>query len=468
LRAGSIVVATGLLWLPAMLAMDPPRGPVAFPSTQGGVNFAIGNHPRADGRGVVLPPELVHRVWEDLPYASVRVASEESGRPLHPVEASGWWFARGRSFWSEQPGAAALLSVRRAFYLTHGYEGPNNRSLYDARSDSPVLALLLWRLPFAYWPSGLLIPLAVVGVVVATAQRRRAWVPVLGFAATVLLPLILFFVCARFRAPAWPALALLAALGAGSLATRSPARWALFAGLYLVLNAPWASAIRESPGWTQRVRGEALFNAGRPEEARAHFEKALEVNPEDLKATLGLAAVAERRGELAEAEAYLRRAPALEGSWLREAALARVLDRQGRTAEAATRLRKAVADYPESAELQGRLGLTLEALGADEEAFRALEAAALRGTRDPEVFNSIGRYRRLAGDPTGAEDAWTTALSLDPRHFKARFNRGLLRAERQDVDAAFDDLERAVAGAPDPESRERALRALRLVRNRLP
>ncbi len=465
-RAGALAGAALALWAGPAILMASHGAGFRFPATQGGINFYVGNHPGADGRGVSAPG-LEAGGWRDFAEASVRAAGTAVGRPLTPAGASRYWTRKGVEFWREHPGEALALTAAKAVYLIHGYETPNNRSLYAAREDVPWLGAVLWRVPGFYWPTGLLLPLALAGA--WTVRRRRAWRPVLLTALLVLGPLVLFFVCARFRTPALPALALLAAPGATALFRRSRGAWAVFLAAYLAANIPWPGAVAADPARDRLARAEALLNAGRTAEAAVEYRRVLVLDPAEGRAHLGLAVVADRRGDpglaLAEADSA---ATTIGNSWELQSVWAGILEREGRTAEAAGHLARAAKAYPENPDLWGRWGLALEALGKDDDAWRALEEAARRGSRDPEVWNSLGRYRRLLGERPAALAAWDRALALDPNHFKARFNRGLFHAEDGERGPALRDLEAALAAAPDSASAARARRALALARSRLP
>ncbi len=467
-RAAAPILVAALIWTGPALIMAAHGAGLRFPSTQGGVNLYVGNHPGADGRGVSAPALGPVGGWRDFADASVRAASAAVGHSATPSEASAWWSRKALAFWREHPGPALRTTAAKALYLFHGFETPNNRSIYEGRRDVPWLGAILWKLPMAYWPSGLLFPLALVGA--WSVRRRRRWRPVLLAFVTVLLPMVFFFVCARFRVPTLAPLALLAGAGTAALfAGRNPGRWTAFAVLYLVLNAPWPGAVREDPARDALARGEAALNAGRPAEAEAAYRRALDLDPGEGRAELGLAVAAEREGDLPRALAGVERAAGrLPKSWEVQAAWGRILERMGRKEEAVSRLQAAAADFPENPELWGRLGLLLETLGRTGAAREDLERAARAGSRDPEVWNSLGRFRRLAGDRAGGRSAWDRAIDLDPGSFKARFNRGLLSAEEGKREAALDDLSRALAAAPDSASAAGVRRALALARSRLP
>jgi hypothetical protein len=98
----------------------------------------------------------------------------------------------------------ALAARRRAGWLLAGDdEIPRNQEIYAARAWSPVLRILLWKVPGLTFPFGLLLPLGIVGLAVASRQA-----PFLAASAAVLaVAVIAFFVTARYRAPLVPLLA---------------------------------------------------------------------------------------------------------------------------------------------------------------------------------------------------------------------------------------------------------------------
>jgi tetratricopeptide (TPR) repeat protein len=93
----------------------------------------------------------------------------------------------------------------------NGYEIPNNQNVYIARTYSSVMSLLMFNRPF-YFPFGLFLPLALIGLTV-TARDWRKYLLCYLVVGSYLTSLLLFFVCARFRQPVIPILIPFAVLG---------------------------------------------------------------------------------------------------------------------------------------------------------------------------------------------------------------------------------------------------------------
>jgi 4-amino-4-deoxy-L-arabinose transferase-like glycosyltransferase len=191
-------------------------------ASQGGVNFYIGNNPLSDGVTAVVPgtsPDW----WEGYDQTHA-MATEGLGRVPSESEVSQYFFAKGRAFWSEQPGAALANFARKARYLVNRQEWANNKCLYTFVDEfAPATG---W-LPVGFWIVG---PLGLLGLAL-TLRRWRELFPLWGFLATYGLSVALFFVNARFRAPMVPFLIVYGAAAAVWLVQRARARDFRAAGL---------------------------------------------------------------------------------------------------------------------------------------------------------------------------------------------------------------------------------------------
>jgi len=64
------------------------------------------------------------------------------------------------------------------------------------------------------------------------------------------------------------------------------------------------------------------------------------------------------------------------------------------------------------------------------------QATAKASPRKPRVWNNLGYAREIAGDTTGAREAYLAALALDPDHVKARINLSRVEASAAERESA--------------------------------
>jgi hypothetical protein len=104
----------------AVVAHDP-----VFIASQGGINFYIGNHARADGTTPNVPGlgSGVTATYE----APVLEASRLAGRPLRASEASAFWFSQGFQFWRDYPREAVVLYAKKVAMVWNRRELPNTQ-----------------------------------------------------------------------------------------------------------------------------------------------------------------------------------------------------------------------------------------------------------------------------------------------------------------------------------------------------
>ncbi len=275
-------------------------------TSQGGVNFWIGNNPLADGTYRPLVPGQQVPGYER---AGARILAEQAvGHPLAAGEVSGYWFRRALSWARAEPGAFVRLQFAKLGLYWDGYEWPDAVDYYWMKTQSRPLAL-----PLLEWSAAAL--LALWGLLL---ERRRlaVWAPVLAFELGWMLSVVAFFVFSRYRLPAVPGLLLLAAIPlaraaeAFSLGERrkSGAMWAGVAILWLVPHVPGYAARTDLVEFNL---GRLAEERGDRAEAAAHYERTLAADPKNLSATLNLGTLAARAGDFATAKTCFERAVAL-------------------------------------------------------------------------------------------------------------------------------------------------------------
>jgi tetratricopeptide (TPR) repeat protein len=217
------------------------------------------------------------------------------------------------AFWTEYPGPAARLFLRKARDLVAGREIPRNENLYEYRSASPVLAALVWRAGVSF-PFGVAAPLALAGACLALSRRgppapRKSALLLALTALSYAVSVLIFFPTDRYRLPLVP----IAVLFAGRLlaevrALRRPLVAAALLGGFVFFNLDAATPTESYPEETALNRAYALRALGRGDEAKAEYERAFALNPRRLDAPNSLAVLAAERGDWEEAVTRYRQA----------------------------------------------------------------------------------------------------------------------------------------------------------------
>lgn len=277
-------------------------------SFQGGVNFWIGNNPRADGTYRPLAPG--RQVPEAERREAVRQAEAARGETLSAAEVSRFWFSRALAWARAEPRAFLALQLRKLALFWSAYEWPDAIDFYWLRERSWPLA----------WPgfefAGVAL-LAAAGALALGRAGRRRFAPVLLFAAGWMLATIAFFLFSRYRLPAVPALLLLAGVpfARAIAAWRAGARRAAIAWAGLIAVS-WAlpRLAPHAPRLDLVEVNLALLAEGRGEltQAAAHFEAARRAAPGDFVPWLGLGRLAARERRYDAAHELLLEAARLE------------------------------------------------------------------------------------------------------------------------------------------------------------
>lgn len=271
-------------------------------SSNGGVNFYLGNHFGADGR-FGMPSDWPPRIEDQARFARSR-ASEIQGERLDWSGTSSYWFGRGLSELSDQAGPLLLEKLRLLFAWR---EQENN---FDAtwvhRHLGPGRVLL---------PSiGVLWILALPALVVFVRRRDGSVTPLVIVLVATVAVCLLFWVGTRNRLPLLIPLALFGGVTLAHLSWLKRPLGIGVAALAFVLVV-WPTADREGPAFLTDV-ARVYAQRGEPAEARRVFEEALAIDPQHLPALNGVALTYMEQGRTEQAirmlEDIVRRYPGFE------------------------------------------------------------------------------------------------------------------------------------------------------------
>jgi tetratricopeptide (TPR) repeat protein len=380
-------------------------GELVLVSTNGGINFYIGNNADYHATLAVRPG----RHWNEMEAEPARLG-------IPPGAASGWFWRKGLAFWRDRPLDAVLLAARKEYLFVHAAELPRDTDIYAARSSSTALAILVWPAPIRF-PGVVLFPLALIGLYACWRDRRRLAM-LYAFLAVQAVMVPAFFVSARHRVPALIGFALFAAAAVVFVVdhwrdTRGPRR-ALPIGVAVVLAVLVSLPVREASvsyvAEPELYRGLAFRDRGDLDAAIAAFRRAEAIDPGDERIAW----------ELGDTLAALGRKREAVDAWRRAAALDPWDSRPARLASA-----------------------ILVELGDADGAVALLEAHVAAARREPAHYASdhlnLFYLHARSGRRPRAIAALHAAVAADPAYVRERIG-GLVRALSQGPpidDAAF-------------------------------
>jgi tetratricopeptide (TPR) repeat protein len=260
---------------------------------QGGTNFYIGNNPHADGYTAIAPG--TRKTWWGGYNDMKRIAEQNTGRQLTGGEIDRYWMKQGTDFIIKQPGKALYLWIKKTYLFFSGIELSNNRDIYFF-TRLTFLKFLIINIPFFQFPFGVILPLALVGILLFFKQLRSSGsdhrqtqyiIAVLFFLGTYAVSFIVFFVCARYRLPVIPFLLMFAGSAITQVIQSMKQKQyrnlivplCVFAGSYVFFNANIFNIQQVNPGLNYSTLGVAYKDQGNIEKAVVSYKRAIDLDP---------------------------------------------------------------------------------------------------------------------------------------------------------------------------------------------
>ncbi|MBI2095601.1 MAG: tetratricopeptide repeat protein [Candidatus Omnitrophica bacterium] len=393
LRAAAAFLAAFFLTLAPAPLHNFIRGKDAvFLTAHGGLNFYIGNNPRADG--FFVRPEGVGGNVEAQIEDSKALAERALGRSLRPSEVSRWWAARARDFIVGDPLRFLRLVAKKTLLF---FSAGEFSDIEDYRFEKRFNAFL--RLP---WPDfGWLGPLFFVGVFAAPGRLKFSKT-LFAWTASYVAAVALFFVSARYRLPLLGVFFPVASFGA--------IQW-------------WESLRRASWGRAAFLGGAFLLGVG--------LVRLPLVPPESVRDLVNAGDVYLKKGDPARALPFYREAIGQDPRNAKAHLAAGVaLTLAGKGAEAGEDYRKSVALEP-SADAYNNLGLWHESRGEIGEAERCFKKAIELKPHSSQAHNNLGMVYAKKGDFESATEELETSLKINPAGRRAQANLDLLLRRRR-------------------------------------
>ncbi len=416
-----------------------------------GITFRQGNAPGSEGTYTVIPGISGGR--EEMFRDAAHVYQRETGQPPNWRKIDAFFFRQGLNEWKFKPLWAVKLAARKLYYFL---SSRNISDIYLLRAERHEgLADRLWLAPI---PVAWLMGPAVVAVFLML-RHPGCWWPELVLVFTPLLVTVTFWYSPRYRIPAVPVLAVLAAwMLVRAEHVRLHQRFSIVVAGALALAigfGPVNRAVGFDPLQVCRELlglqlGQAYFEQGRLEEAVHAYRDVLEDDPHDPKAHHDLAYTLAMQGELHEAVSHYRQAIRLRPDYaIAHSNLGLALDSLGQRDEAMNHYRQALQINPHLGTAHNNLGIALRLQGRLGEAIHHYERALEADPSLSEAHNNWGAALLALGKPDEAIGHFAEALRIGPDDPKAHniLARALVMAHR--FGEALEHFERATLLQPE-------------------
>lgn len=477
LKAAALLAAgVAIVVLPVTIRNLAVAGDFVPLTSNAGLNFYIGNNSKSTG-AYVRPEGL--DVYTDP--SGRTIAEAAIGGSLKPSEVSGYWTGRASNFIRSEPKRFAANLLRKAFLFWSVYEIPQIEHLPFEKRYSRLL-----RLPTPSF--GIICPLSILGMFLVLRRKPEAWLLFL-FIVAYSVTIIAFFVVARYRLPAVPALMVFAAYSvAWSISCLARRRYRLlavsaagFIVLFIIVHTNFYKIDPRSGFAQSNYRLGLIYEQkGKTAEAMASYRQALEIDPSLTAAYLNLGIILSREGNYAQAEQQLLKAVKQDPGYAKayynlglvyaeqanpDSALSMLqraieLDRDyslARLAEAGVYYEMLELDRAESllVLLRGDTSLGAQGRSQIESLLRAIpERRAWTETRHSDRQRESDRYL-VRGDnllslglTERARQAYLKAIDIDERSGIAHYQLGTLYFNSGKPDEALKHFDAALRATP--------------------
>lgn len=416
-------------------------GEVVLVTSNGGLNFYIGNGPESDG-GYRRPNGL--DVYTDP--SGRRLLEKRLDRHVTPAEASRIWLGESLRWIGENPAKETALILRKLVFTFSNFEIPQIE-IYPVQMRYSRL-ITVFHVPF-----GLIVPL---GLAATLFLRTRRTFVLVSFLYVYASSIILFFVVTRYRLPFVPLLLLFGAwLLTRSVEEARRGRWrtplvhgAAVLPFFLLSNVNFYHVAPTLGVAESHFRlGLIAEREGRLEEAVREYRKSAEGDPRHALTRVNLGALLARSGRPEEAEHSFREAIAIDPNYAKAYLnLGTLLYRRDRRGEGKAALERAVLLDPEYGRARFHLAILALLEGetdGEEKARRALatlpggdrtRAVAAEAAARAREMGDLGRWRAARGEPAALPAAAREAVVAE------------LLQDRPDVESLY----RAAEAEGDP------------------
>lgn len=420
-------------------------------STNGGLNFYIGNNPDEEKTREIRPgPD-----WDAL-----QAMPMQENPHAKPSAQSAYFYNKALKYAVDNPIAYIKLLFKKSVMFFTSIEGRRNHDLYFYRGYSPLYSALMFRWGSFAFPFGLLFPLAVFGLLRRKPEHNISLL--CFFLAAQFISVIAFFVCARYRITAIPVLIIFASYGAveaWNMLKNRQGRNAVCAILLAVCalvvsnvniygvdrNLEHIDAdtqfymgsilgargdfIGAYTGYMKSIAGnphyevsrfdfsELLMKLGDNAEAKRQLKECLRIDPGSPAANARLGEIFELEGNLTQAERHFEAAARSDSVFIPLlVALSEKAYGKKNYALSAKAMSTVVKIKPKYAEARRSLGVALMKLGNLRESIEQLQEACKLAPNSTDSLLALGLAYYNIGDKTRADINFAKAIRIGPEN----------------------------------------------------
>jgi tetratricopeptide (TPR) repeat protein len=221
--------------------------------------------------------------------------------------------------------------------------------------------------------------------------------------------------------------------------------------MYTDLETLWRTTLKSNPdAWQAHDNlASALLQQGQVDQAIAHFQKSVQIWPQDVLAHNGLGVALVRGGRVDEAISEFGKAAELEPTDASARInLANLLFQKGQLDEAITQYQKVLNLEPNNAYAFGKIGSALLRKGQVDEAVAYFRKSVEIEPHNPETQNRLGDLLLRAGHGDEAIGHYQMVLNIEPGNVDAEANLGNALRLKGQLDEAIAHYQKALAIQP--------------------
>jgi tetratricopeptide (TPR) repeat protein len=455
------VVASGIFFLLGMILIMSPvtiRNWVVgkdfiLISSQGGINFFIGNNIESDGKTTTTAPGFLpydgynDNVWQ----SSIKIAEKNSGKKLKPSEICNFWIKQALGFIKTHPLKYLQLLGKKFYFFWNSYEIDKNMDLYFFSRWSSLLGLLLWE-HLLRFPFGIISPLAIWGIIL-NAKYWKKYFLIYALIFSYMFSVILFFVTSSFRLPVIPLLIIFASYSIYWLVEeiknkqRRPllVSLSILMALFLITNVNLFGVNGSDLSGTYNTLGIAYTQKGWYDSAISIFQEGVKANPNSPLPHLYLGNAYYKKGYGDEAINEYNQAINLDPNLaIAYSDLGYVYDQMDRDEDAFQAYKKALEVDSTLLKAHVNLAFLWEKKGSYEQAVNEYQKALAFEPEAASIHNDLGNaYIKLNLKEKGVAE-FKKALELDPNYVYANVNLGNIYFEEGKYQMAITQYNTAI------------------------